>query len=522
MSVTTQKTKQDLSTLRNLRIEKLKKLRKIGINPYPSTSNKTYTNLYIKDNFEQLENKEVFVTGRIMSWREHGKLIFARIQDGSGEIQLFFRFDNLAEQTNSKTQELGWNDFGLLDIGDVVEAKGTIVKTRTGEISILVKGLKILTKSIRPLPDKWHGIKDKDLRFRRRYLDLTMNSDVRKMFERKAQFWKIHREFLESKGFIGLDVPILEHTTGGADAKPFVTHHNFLDEKLYMRISPELHLKRLIGGGYEKVYAIGPNFRNEGLDDEHLQEYMAIEWYWAYANYKDNMNLARELFTYIAKNLYGKTQFSTRGHTFDLEDDWKEIEYAKVIYDKLGIDIFKDSDEKMLKVLHTHKVDIPKDSNRLRLIDNLWKIIRKTISGPAFLINEPAFMSPLAKSKDDNPEVTERYHIIIAGSELANGYSELNDPLVQLDRMLEQQRLREAGDEEAQMLDIDFVEMLEYGMPTVTGHGHSERLFWYFEDVTAREGTIFPLLKYKLSPSTKKIYSDILTYIERNKKKKSK
>jgi lysyl-tRNA synthetase class 2 len=312
-----------------------------------------------------------------------------------------------------------------------------------------------------------------------------------------------------------VEVPILEPVTGGADATPFTTHHNALDQDFYLRISTELYQKRLIGAGYEKIYTFGPHFRNEGLSEEHLQEFYDVEWYWAYANFRDNMELVRRLFLKIANEIYGKTEFTTRGHTFDLADDWEEIDYTEVIKDKYDIDIFEDDIEDIKKVVEDLHLEIEPDANKNRLIDTLWKNIRKDISGPAFLINQPKFLSPLAKSYDDKEEITERFQVIMAGSELGNGYSEINNPLDQLDRFLEQQRLREEGDEEAQMLDIDFVEMLEYGMPPASGYGQSERIFWFLEDVTAREGTFFPQLKPEVDNITRKIYKGKVKFPKR-------
>ncbi|KKU00533.1 MAG: lysyl-tRNA synthetase [Candidatus Collierbacteria bacterium GW2011_GWB2_45_17] len=312
--------------------------------------------------------------------------------------------------------------------------------------------------------------------------------------------WISTRKFLKDKGFIEVETPVLESVTGGADARPFVTHMNAIDQGFFLRISTELFQKRLIGAGFEKIYTIGPNFRNEGMDDEHLPEYYQCEWYWAYADYRDNMELVKDLFRYIAKEVYGKTKFVSRGMEYDLADEWKEIDYVEIIKEKLGIDIFKSTDKEMLEVIKKNGVVLTGTINRSRLIDNCWKIIRKKIAGPAYLVNEPKFMSPLAKSKPENPELTERFHVIIAGSELGNGYTELNDPEDQKARFEEQQAQREAGDEEAQMLDADFVEMLEYGMPPTSGWGHSERLFWFMEDISGREGVLFPPLRVKRDP----------------------
>ncbi len=493
---------------RDERIEKIAKLRALGIDPFPARSIKSHKNSEVIENYTELEGQKATLTGRLMSWREHGGLVFADVQDQGGSLQLYFRKDDYTGEI-SKGQ-LSWDTLNLLDIGDFVEATGLITKTKRGEISLQMESVRLISKSIRPLPEKWKGLADKEDRYRRRYLDLTMNQEVRERFLRKAKFWQANRQFLQDRGFIEVETPVLEHKTGGADARPFETFHNDLGEKLYMRISSELYQKRLIGGGFEKVYTLGPNFRNEGLSDEHLQEYYQVEWYWAYADYKDNMQLVKEMFRHVAKAVYGKTDFETRGHKFDLADEWTEIDYVNTIKDKLGVDIFKDSNEKMAKILGEKGVVLDGEPNRNRLIDNLWKTIRKSLSGPAFLVNEPKFMSPLAKSKPENAELTERFHVIIAGSELGNGYSEINDPIDQLERFTAQEDLRESGDDEAQMLDIDFVEMLEYGMPPVSGYGHSERVFWFLEDITAREGTLFPLMRYHIDDTTKKIYGSVV------------
>ena len=496
-----------LAQIRNTRLGKIEKLRELGINPYPAQSCKDYSNKKVIDKFAELEGKEVIVAGRLMSWREHGNIIFGHIQDESGRLQLFIKQEELAG-ISSENQTIGFTDLHLLDVGDFLEAKGVVVKTTSGEISVTPHELKLLTKSLRPLPDKWEGLQDPELIYRKRYLDLLINPERREMFKRKTKFWSESRKFMQDKGFIEVETPILEHFTGGADARPFKTHHNALDDDFYLRISTELFQKRLICAGFEKIYTLGPNFRNEGIDDEHLQEYYQIEWYWAYADYKDNMDLTKEMFRHVAKKVYGKTKFESHGHTFDLTDEWEQIDYVNIVNDKFGLDVFESKDEEIQKVVKENGIELTGAINRSRLIDNLWKLIRKDIAGPAFLVNEPKFMSPLAKSKADNPELTERFHIIIAGSELGNGYSELNDPVDQYQRFLEQQHARDAGDEEAQMMDIDYVEMLEYGMPPTSGYAHSERLFWFLEGVSAREATLFPQMKLKLDESVGEIYPD--------------
>src|SRR3990167_1462594 len=492
--------KYDLIGQRQQRLEKVAKLREMGIDPYPAKANRDLEVAEVKNNYQRIKGKIVTLAGRLTAIRKHGKLVFINIFDQTGSIQILLRDDWLLP-TSKETQTLGFADLSLLDLGDIVEIHGEVNKSKTGEISVFAKTVRILTKAIRPLPNT---LADKEQQFRRRYLDLLINPEKKERFLRKSKFFEANRNFLVKHGFTEVETPVLEHITGGADARPFETYHNDLDQNFYLRISTELYQKRLIGGGFEKIFTIGPNFRNEGLSDEHLQEFYQVEWYWAYATYKENMELVKQMFRYIAKNVYGKTKFSTRGHEFDLAKDWQLIDYPVIIKEKFGVDVFKDSDDKIREVIKKQNLELTGVLNRNRMIDNLWKLIRKNISGPAFLINVPKFISPLAKSKPEEPELTERFQVIISGSELGNGYSELNDPQDQLKRFVEQQKLREAGDEEAHMMDIDYVEMLEYGMPPTSGYGHSERLFWFLEDISSREGTLFPQLKFELENNTKK------------------
>ncbi|HPR92104.1 MAG TPA: lysine--tRNA ligase [Candidatus Dojkabacteria bacterium] len=508
-----EKVTSDLVGQRDLRIQKLQQLVKLGINPYPSKSFRKDSIGDILEDFEKFDGDETVLAGRLIAWREHGKLIFANILEQTGSIQLMIRKDDLVKDL--KKGYLGWDNLQLLDIGDFVEAYGVVGKTKTGQVSLMVKNVRLLTKSIRPIPRE---LENKEQRYRRRYLDLVIHPESVRMFERKSKFWQVQREFLKKEGFMEVEVPIMEAVTGGADAKPFITHHNALDQDFYLRISTELYQKRLIGGGFEKIYTFGPHFRNEGMDDEHLQEFYDIEWYWAYADYKDNMKLVKNLFLEIARKVYGKTDFETRGHKYDLADEWEELDYSNLMKEHFDIDIFNDSDEKILKVIKEKNIEMGGEVNRNRMIDTLWKSIRATISGPAFLVNQPKFISPLAKSHEDNKELTQRFQVIIAGSELGNGYSEINDPQDQLERFLDQQKLREGGDDEAHMLDIDFVEMLEYGMPPVSGYGHSERVFWFMENVTAREGTFFPQMRHETENSTKEIYKGKVKFGNSKKK----
>ncbi|MBN1374082.1 lysine--tRNA ligase [Candidatus Dojkabacteria bacterium] len=498
-------TTGDLIGQRNQRLAKIKKLRELGINPYPARSNKEYSNNEIVENYKDFEGKTVTLTGRIMTKREMGKLAFATIQDASGRIQLYIKKDEI-KPLDIKTQTLGFSELKLLDIGDIVEATGEVTKTQTGEISILVDTIKLLTKAIRPLPEKWAGLSDQEERFRRRYLDMTMNPEVRNRFVKRSIFWQAVRDFMIQTGFVEINIPILEAVTGGADAKPFVTHYDALDQAFYLRISHELPLKRLLGGGYEKVFDIGPRFRNEGIDAEHLPEHIAMEFYWAYADFKEGMKFTKELFRYVIKKTFGTLKFKIRGFDVDLSKEWEEKDFGTLLKDRFNVDIYNDSVESLKIVLKKSGGHVEKDMNRSRVVDNLWKVIRKDIAGPIFVTGIPKFLSPLSKSDPERTNIVERFFPIIAGSELANAFSELNDPIDQFERFKEQQDMREAGDSEAQMMDIDFVEMLEYGMPPAFGYGMSERVFWFFEDVTAREGVPFPQMRNDVDETTKKIY----------------
>ncbi|MBP7927828.1 hypothetical protein KAZ57_01640 [Patescibacteria group bacterium] len=494
-----------LKELRDERIKKLKELKSLGIEPYPA---ETYKNIEIGrllENFDKYTT-DMTVAGRIKSIRRHGKLTFVDIRDATGTIQLYLNQSILT--ADLRQNQISYNHLNLLDTGDFVEACGKPIILQSGQKSIETKSLRFLGKALRPLPDSWDGLKDKETRLRRRYIDTNVNEDVYQRFLRRAKFWKAHRDFFESKGFIEMNIPVLEHIPGGGDATPFITHMESIDEDFYLRISQELPLKRLIGGGYEKVFEIGPRFRNEGLSDEHLPEHMAMEFYWAYADWKDGMEFIKELLNYVIKEVYGdKKVFSIRGFDVDFSKGWEVIDFGEIFEKEYGIDIYNPDLEKIKAELVKKKVKIDFDVNIPRGIDNLWKQLRKNIAGPAFLINHPKYLSPLQKPSKTNPNMVERFQPIIAGSELGNGWTEVNDPIDQFDRFSEQQAMRDSGDGEAQWLDIDYVEMLEYGMPPTFGYGHAERTFWFLEDVSAKEGVIFPQMKFELEETTREIYN---------------
>lgn len=496
-----------IEQLRQIRIDKMNKLRELGIDPYPAKSNRTNVISDVLDNYQSFEGNEVIIAGRVVNVRHHGKLIFIDIKDQSGKIQIYLKDEDLSKYPNRQNSELTFTEVvEFIDLSDFVEVTGVITKTPRGEVSISPKILRILTKAIRSIPQE---LKDKETRYRRRYLDTNIHKDVFDRFLRRAKFWKAHRDFFAKNGFIEMNIPVLESVIGGGDATPFVTHMNAIDEDFYLRISHELPLKRLIGAGYEKVFEIGPRFRNEGLSDEHLPEHMAMEFYWAYADWKDGMKFIQDLINYVISEVYAdKTSFDIRGFKdIQFGNEWEILDFNKVFQDKFGIeDVYTVTQEVVEAKVREHIKDIDFQINIPRGIDNLWKIVRKEVKGPAFLINHPKYLSPLQKPDKDNPLMVNRFQPIIAGSELGNGWSEITDALDQFDRFDEQEKLRASGDKEAQMMDIDYVEMLEYGMPPTFGWGHSERLFWFLEDVSAKEGVIFPAMKHEISNETKKIY----------------
>ena len=496
-----------LKELRDERLRKLTELRALGINPYPAQAHRTHDTRQVVEEFSELENQEVTVAGRVTGIRKFGQLAFIVLRDMSGQVQLFLKSDTV-EPLKAENSQVGMSELPLLDTGDFIEATGPVIKTKTGEISVDVRRLRLLTKSLRPMPTAQDGFTNKEERMRRRYVDMNVNLDVRDRFIRRSKFWQATRDFLNERGFYEVNVPVLEHTTGGADANPFVTHMDALDNDFYLRISHELPLKRLLGAGFEKVYDIGPRFRNENYSDEHLPEHVAMEWYWAYADWRDGMQFMTEMYRHVLKETFGTLQFKLGEFEVDLEGEWEEWDYAQVIKDRYGIDPFDTNIDEVKKALVENKLEVEKTENLARGIDKLWKNIRKDVAGPVWLVNTPLFISPLSKANPDRPETVQRFQPVIAGSELGNGFSELNDPLDQYQRFVEQQNMRDAGDEEAMMLDIDFVEMLEYGMPPACGWGYSERVFWIFEGVTAREGVPFPQLRHEVDEVTKALYPE--------------
>lgn len=500
-----------MATLKDFRDERLRKLtdlRELGFNPYPAESHRTHNAGVVVADFEQLENQSVTVAGRITAIRKFGKLAFIVVKDFSGQVQLYLNEADV-QPRDVAGNRLGIEDLPLLDTGDFIEAVGFVGKSKTGEVSVFVKELRILTKALRPMPSAKEGFTNKEERMRRRYVDMNVNTDVRDRFVRRSKFWQATRNFLNDNDFIEVNVPVLEHTTGGADATPFVTHMDALDQDFYLRISHELPLKRLLGAGFEKVYDIGARFRNENYSDEHLPEHVAMEWYWAYANWQDGRQFMEGMYKNILQKTFGTLQFKLEKFDVDMDGEWEVWDYATVIKERYGIDVFESSLDEVKKALVENKLEVEQTENRARGIDKLWKNIRKDVTGPVWLVNTPTFISPLSKTNPDDDRTVQRFQPIIAGSELGNGFSELNDPIDQLNRFVEQQNMRDSGDNEAMMLDIDYVEMLEYGMPPACGWGFSERVFWIFEGVTAREGVPFPQLRQEYDETTKALYPEV-------------
>ncbi len=476
----------DTNNVRDERLEKLTKIKELGINPYPSKILLKGKKITISDAITQMD-KDVLVAGRVWSIRSHGGVSFSDLKDASGTIQLFFQKKVLNEK---------YSILKLIDSGDFLAVTGTIMKTQAGEISVLVSGFQLLSKSIRQLPSSWYGFKDTEERYRQRYVDLLLNDDLKELFIKKSLFWNSFRNFLIKKEFLEVETPVLENTAGGADAQPFVTHHEALDVDLYLRISMgELWQKRLMVAGFEKTFEIGRQFRNEGLSREHLQDYTQMEFYWGYANYEDSMALVEEMYKYVAKETFGKLKFEINGKTVDLSGEWNKIDYTETVKENTGIDIVSATSSEIEEKLKSLNIKFDSKLDKARLIDILWKTVRKEIIGPVFLVGHPVEVSPLAKRMIDRPENVERYQVIIAGSEMGNGYSELNDPIDQAERFKVQQKLRDEGDVEAQMNDWDFVRALEYGMPPVSGFGVSERLFSFLADKPIKETVLFPLLR---------------------------
>ena len=477
--------------IRAERLKKLARIREAGMDPYPATSTRSHTIGEVGTAYAELEQggSEVTIAGRIMASRGQGGIAFVDLFDGTGRMQVVLSED-MGEAFALFTE--------ASDTGDFIEIAGIAYTTKRGERSLKAASWRMLAKSLAPLPDEWYGIKDEEKILRERYLDILLNEDVREMFVRRARFWQGVRDFYLSKGFLEVETPILENSPGGADARPFVTHHHALDMDVYLRISAgELWQKRLLVAGYPKVFEIGRIFRNEGQSREHLQDYTQIESYEAYSDMQKGMDFLKELYRFVVKEVYGKYTFEIHGHTVDFADEWEVLDFCTLIKERFGIDPLACSEEEAIQAVRDAQIEVGERLNRARAVDHLWKAIRKGISGPAFLTNIPVYLEPLAKRSASEERVVERVQIIIAGSEVGKGFSELNDPQDQRARFEEQQQMRDRGDDEAQRLDEDYVRAMEYGMPPAFGFGMSERFFAFLENKSAHVTQLFPLLRPK-------------------------
>ncbi len=480
----------------DIRAERLKKLdilKAAGMEAYPADSHRDISNADVAAQFDELEKsaRKVHLGGRVMSLRGQGGIVFADLYDGTGRMQLVLQ----QAEMDKEMFELFAN---TVDAGDFVEASGTMFKTKRGERSLKVQKWRMLAKSLLPMPAEHFGLKDEELVLRQRYLNILLDEEVRKMFVRRAKFWQSARDFYLTRGFLEVETPVLETTPGGADARPFKTHHHALDMDVYLRIcAGELWQKELLIAGFPKVFEIGRVFRNEGQSREHLQDYTQLESYEAFADAKSGMKFLQDLYRHIVKETYGRYTFEIGEHTVDFAEEWPEIDFCTAIQKEFGIDPISCTEDEAIDAAKSAGVTFGESPNKARAIDHLWKKIRKGIAGPAFLRGVPVYLSPLAKQMIKSPEKADRVQIIIAGSEVGNGYSELNDPQDQRARFEEQQALRDAGDDEAQRLDEDYIRAMEHGMPPAFGFGVSERLFSFLENRPAHEAQIFPLLRPK-------------------------
>ena len=483
----------DLNQLMKIRREKLEKLQKEGKDPFAITKyKKTHTSKQIIDHYDELEGQEVTVAGRMMAKRIMGKASFCHIQDGEGKIQSYVSINDLGEES--------YQQFKEDDIGDIIGIKGFVFKTKTGEISIHAKEVTLLSKSLRPLPENYHGLKDTALRYRQRYVDLIMNPEVRDTFIIRSKIISKIRRILDEKGYLEVETPILNTISGGATAKPFITHHNTLDMDMYLRIATELNLKRLIVGGYEKVYEIGRIFRNEGMDIRHNPEFTSIEFYAAYQDYHDMMDICEEIFVGTAKEVLGTTKITYQGMDIDLTPSWKRVTMIDSIKEVTGVDFNTiQTDEEAVKLARERGLEVdPIKETRGDVISLFFdEYVEKTLIQPTFIYEYPVEISPLAKRSKMDPRLTERFELFIGGREYGNAFSELNDPIDQYERFKKQVEAREAGDEEAGMMDEDFVMALEYGMPPTGGIGIGiDRLIMLLTDsASIRDVLLFPTMK---------------------------
>lgn len=474
---------------------KLQTWRELGVDPYPAETPAHDLISAVRQNGNHLVGEDrleqgTAAAGRIRALRGQGALFFVDLEDYTGKLQLLFKKDLLSEELFER--------IALLDLGDFLWAQGVLFVSRRGELTLEVHDWKILAKALRPLPDTWKGLQDIELRQRQRYVDLLVNETTKDRFLKRSQLVAETRSFMHQHGFIEVETPILEHIPGGADAEPFATHHNALDTDFYLRISLELHLKRLAVGGFDRVFEIGRVFRNEGISPQHLQEFTMFEFYWSYATYIQGMEFIEKLYAHVLEKTYGTLQIERGEHVLNFNPSWPRTTYVDLLKQYAGVDIMEASDEDLVQHLQKHGVETDIKLGRGRMLDQLYKkTVRPNLIQPQFVIDFPLEFSPLAKKKTDNPRLTERFVVVVDGVELGNAFSELNDPIDQKERFEEQEKLRIKGDPEAQRMDSDFLRAMEYGMPPMSGFGVSiDRLLMVISGVdSVRETVLFPTMR---------------------------
>lgn len=479
--------------IKKIRLEKLKAAQSAGFSVYPITTKRTHTIEEVLKDFDSLskKEKEVILVGRIRLLRVHGGATFLNIEDGTGSIQSFFGKNQLGKEKYKFFLE-------SFDIGDFIEIRGVLFKTKRGEKTIQASNFKFLTKSLRPLPEKWQGLKEVEERYRKRYLDLIFNSDIKNKFILRSKIIKEIRAFLENKGFLGVETPILEDMYGGARAKPFMTHLNSLDIDLFLRISLEIPLKKLLVGGFEKVYEIGRCFRNEGIDKYHNPDFTMLEFYWAYSDYKKLMKLTEKMFKYVLKKVFGKLKISYNGEIIDFKTPWPRVEFFTLFKKETGLDLNVVNRDVLFEKAKKMKIPIEKNAPRAEIIDEIFKTFRVKIIQPTFLIHYPSGFQPLAKTSQNKDKLA-NFALLVGGIEMCNAFSELNDPVEQRERLESQEKLFTGGSSEAQRMDESFLEALEYGMPPAAGFGMGlDRLVALLTDShSLREVILFPTMKPK-------------------------
>lgn len=479
---------------REQRLAKLALMRQLGIDPYPARVSYSHTCAQALAAFEASPeaNLQVQVVGRLMAIRDMGKSTFCHIADGSGRLQIYLRQNDLGEETYSLFHK-------IMEVGDFIQVEGHLFRTRTGEITVHASAWRPLAKALLPLPDKWHGLRDVETRYRQRYLDLLSNPEVREIFIRRTRLITAIRRFFDGQGFLEVETPILQPLYGGAAARPFITYHNALDRTLYLRIADELYLKRLIVGGFDRVYEIGHNFRNEGISTRHNPEFTVLEAYQAYADYYDVMRLVEHLYVSIAQEVMGSLTITYQGNTIDLTPPWRRITMREAILEHSGIDILDYADyESLWAAIGAKGIALPPQRNWGKLVEKLFEeCVEPTLIQPTFILDYPIEISPLAKKKPEDPRLVERFEFFIGAMECGNAFTELNDPLDQRERFIAQGRASQAGDEEAHPMDEDFLTAMEHGMPPTGGLGIGiDRLVMLFTDQSSiREVILFPQLR---------------------------